>query len=71
MTASRKLSVQDLASQLSDVIPEYMAPTLYVLISRMPMSTSGKLDRKALLSMLDDMDWNEMAQKYGVSQHVG
>ncbi|KAF8584770.1 acetyl-CoA synthetase-like protein [Ramaria rubella] len=31
-------------------LPSYMAPTTYVVLSRFPLMTSGKLDRKALLA---------------------
>lgn len=38
-------------NKLSNVLPSYMVPSLYVPMSSFPMSTSGKLDRKRLVQI--------------------
>lgn len=40
--------VLQLRRQLADQLPDYMLPQRYILLSRLPMTPSGKLDRRAL-----------------------
>jgi amino acid adenylation domain-containing protein len=42
------LSVEGLQTHLQALLPEYMVPTRYVLLDRLPLTPSGKVDRKAL-----------------------
>lgn len=37
-----------LKQALSDILPEYMIPSLILILPAMPLTTNGKLDRKAL-----------------------
>lgn len=57
---------KEVAKGARDIIPEYMMPKLFVPVSKLPYSTSSKLDRKALLGLLDKMDWNSIAEKYAI-----
>jgi acyl-CoA synthetase (AMP-forming)/AMP-acid ligase II/acyl carrier protein len=41
-------SVADLRSELRTVLPEYMVPSLWTMLDQLPVTSSGKLDRKAL-----------------------
>ncbi|KAG0157832.1 hypothetical protein PDIDSM_5342 [Penicillium digitatum] len=43
-------------SSLSDTLPAYMIPSIWIPLQHVPLSTSGKLDYKALKSWLDSMD---------------
>jgi amino acid adenylation domain-containing protein len=43
-----ELSVADLRDELSRHLPDYMLPSAFVQIDRLPLTANGKLDRKAL-----------------------
>jgi fengycin family lipopeptide synthetase D len=44
----RKLEVPNLKDFLSKVLPEYMIPSYFVQLDSMPLTISGKIDRRAL-----------------------
>jgi amino acid adenylation domain-containing protein/non-ribosomal peptide synthase protein (TIGR01720 family) len=41
-------SANDLRSFLQEKLPDYLLPSKYVFLQRLPLSSSGKIDRKAL-----------------------
>jgi acyl carrier protein len=43
-----ELDVSEMRNQLRQTLPEYMIPAAYVKVEEMPLSPSGKVDRKAL-----------------------
>ncbi len=45
---SPKPSIESLRGGLLKKLPEYMVPALFIFIEEMPLSTNGKIDRKAL-----------------------
>src|SRR6185369_2805493 len=48
LAAGASLSAADLRTQLEQSLPSHMVPWLYVPLDVLPLSPSGKLDRKAL-----------------------
>jgi amino acid adenylation domain-containing protein len=51
ITAAREFLVSELKEYLVDRIPGYMIPSDFVLLEKMPLSKTGKVDRKQLNSL--------------------
>ncbi|MFJ6727418.1 amino acid adenylation domain-containing protein, partial [Streptomyces sp. NPDC091281] len=48
LVADRDLSTGELRSHLAGSLPDYMVPALYVPLERLPLTPSGKVDRRSL-----------------------
>lgn len=46
--AEVEISPKDLKAELSKVLPNYMLPTVYIFVNKMPMTLNGKIDKRAL-----------------------
>ncbi|KAL4735231.1 hypothetical protein BDV11DRAFT_212182 [Aspergillus similis] len=48
--------LEQLQRHLSLVLPEYMVPTIWIVLEKLPLLISGKIDRKAIKTWVDDME---------------
>lgn len=47
-------------SRLSESLPTFMVPNSFLLLSRVPLTPSGKTDRRQLREQVDLLSWDEM-----------
>jgi len=47
-TADKVIDAEDLKKWLGDTLPNYMVPTAYLQLKKMPMTLNGKIDAKSL-----------------------
>ena len=52
-----ELKANEIRGNLKKEIPEYMIPTEYIKVEKMPMTASGKIDRKSLEKEEGRMEW--------------
>ncbi|TXH70056.1 MAG: non-ribosomal peptide synthetase, partial [Lysobacteraceae bacterium] len=57
--AGETVSVSSLREQLQRELPEYMVPSVYVVLERLPLTPNGKVDRKGLPSP----EYGEVSQR--------
>ncbi|QWU15602.1 amino acid adenylation domain-containing protein [Paenibacillus sophorae] len=48
LVSKAELSVSEIKAQLQQNLPDYMMPSAFVMMKALPLTTNGKLDRKAL-----------------------
>lgn len=48
LTSKKELTVQEIKTFLKSQLPDYMIPNRYVITDRFPLTSTGKMDRKAL-----------------------
>ncbi|PUA38789.1 non-ribosomal peptide synthetase, partial [Paenibacillus elgii] len=52
----RSLSANEIRNTLSQELPSYMLPSYFVQLERMPLTTNGKIDRRALPAPEESME---------------
>ena len=48
LVSEDELNIQELRESLSQFLPNYMVPSLFVQLETMPLTPNGKIDTKAL-----------------------
>lgn len=51
IVANEKISANELKLYISKLVPEYMIPSFFVFLDKMPLTSNGKVNRKELLNM--------------------
>ncbi|GGA37778.1 non-ribosomal peptide synthetase [Paenibacillus physcomitrellae] len=62
-TEKAPVSVKELKEHLKDYVPQYMIPAYFYRLDEIPLSPTGKVDRKKLLTM-DNPEAAEMAEPF-------
>jgi amino acid adenylation domain-containing protein len=57
--------VVGLESKLHSILPSYMVPSVYIPISRIPLSASGKVDRKLLQNLASNLSFDQLSSFRG------
>jgi hypothetical protein len=59
-TPALQATLSQLYESLSQVLPPYMVPSLYVPIVKLPLNTSCKVDRRALQALIGTLDEDQL-----------
>lgn len=59
LVSCEKINVKKLKEALNIKLPEYMVPTKFIQIEKMPLTQNGKIDRKELLKCSDELKEEE------------
>lgn len=62
-------TLHTLKQALAAVLPSYMVPSIYIPVRSLPTSTAGKVDRRKLRSLVDNLTSGELATYSLASQH--
>jgi hypothetical protein len=52
----KNLSEKDIIFYCKSLLPEYMVPSKVYIIQSMPLNENGKIDKKALVAMINDKE---------------
>ena len=70
MTGSIRATAKEVEVALSNALPAYYVPSLFIPATSMPMTTSGKLDRKRLRQLAESLREDDVA-KYRLADRSG
>ena len=62
-SGERSLDVNALRDRLSASLPKYMVPTAFHWLERLPLTGSGKIDKKALTTLAGELDVAEQSDE--------
>ncbi|BCN28794.1 hypothetical protein bsdtb5_00890 [Anaeromicropila herbilytica] len=60
VVSSSDILTSDVRKHLSNILPDYMIPTAYKRIDKMPLSFNGKVDKKTLLQLEQELNCQTM-----------
>jgi amino acid adenylation domain-containing protein len=66
-SSSLRVDLCNMQASLAAALPSYMVPSLFVPIQEIPLSTAGKRDRKALLSVINKLS-EEKLRTYSLAE---
>uniref|UniRef100_A0A8H7K9B2 Carrier domain-containing protein n=1 Tax=Bionectria ochroleuca TaxID=29856 RepID=A0A8H7K9B2_BIOOC len=69
MTEAIKNKVSEMLGELNVMMPQYMIPVLFIPCGYMPVNSSAKLDRKALIRHTEILDPHQLAS-YSLSESI-
>lgn len=55
ISSSARSIAKEVEAAVSAMLPSYMVPTIFIPVCRMPLTSSGKLDRRVLLAAAESM----------------
>lgn len=61
LSKSVRTELEKTKQKVSQILPEYMVPSLFIPVSALPMNTSGKIDRKKLREAANNMDQSQLS----------
>ena len=61
-----RTSVRNLAERLSKVLPYFMVPTLFIPIDKIPLTSTGKTDRRRLREWGNSLSWARVLELQSV-----
>ncbi|KAK6068790.1 NRPS protein [Seiridium cupressi] len=74
-TSSRSLEqfrhlMEGLVARLGNVLPSYMIPQVYIPIRSLPLSASGKVDRKRLQNVASNYSFEQLSALHGLEAQI-
>ncbi len=67
---NKQLAKDQINAQLNSILPKYMHPQRYCLVDEFPLTTSGKIDEKALTRMLPEEEVKNMLPNNSEKQKI-
>lgn len=57
-----KEKIEDLQNYLTKTLPSYMVPSVYVILLSIPLTATGKIDRRQLLEISKTLDYTQLRE---------
>lgn len=69
-TAKENIAIEKLKKELAKTLPDYMVPTYYRQLEKMPLNANGKIDRKSLPEVTLQSDEKYVAPKDEIESEI-